>query len=353
MKTKTSSTTNSMDRAPFRHALLLILLALACFGLPPQGRATCQEGCLTLDNTVLGDDALFSLTTGIANTALGFNALFSNTTGNYNTANGVDALLSNTTGSFNTANGRIALNSNTAGGNNTAVGVEALFSNTTGNSNTAIGVVALLNNNGDNNIAVGANAGINLTTGSNNIDIGNAGVIGESNKIRIGTRGTQRNTFIAGISGVTVATGVGVIINPQGQLGTVVSSARFKDAIKPMDKASDAIFALKPVTFRYKKEHDPGGIPQFGLVAEEVEKVDPDLVARDEKGKPYSVRYEAVNAMLLNEFLKEHRTVEELKTEIAVLTATVKEQASQLQKVSAQVEASSPRRAPQMVRNSR
>jgi hypothetical protein len=203
---------------------------------------------------------------------------------------------------------------------------------------------------------VGNNAGFNLTTGINNIDIGNAGVAGESKAIRIGKQGTQRTTFIAGISGATVASGVGVIVGSNGQLGTVVSSERFKDAIKPMDKASEAILALKPVTFRYKHELDPEGIPQFGLVAEDVEKVNPDLVARDEQGKPYTVRYEAVNAMLLNEFLKAHRkieeqerraqqqdsTVAELKSQVQVLTAALKEQAAQIQKVSAQLELSKP-----------
>ena len=158
---------------------------------------------------------------------------------------------------------------------------------------------------------MGFEAGCNRTTGSNNIDIGNKGAAGKSNVIRIGTNGTQKNAYIAGISGVTVAGGVGVIIDSDGHLGTVVSSARFKDEIKPMDKASEAILALKPVTFRYKHELDPEGIPQFGLVAEQVEKVNPDLVARDAEGKAYTVRYEAVNAMLLNEFLKEHRKVQE------------------------------------------
>jgi hypothetical protein len=217
---------------------------------------------------------------------------------------------------------------------------------------------------------LGTSAGLNLTTGNNNIDIGNTGVAAESAKIRIGTKGTQVATFIAGISGKTVAGGVGVIIDANGHLGTVVSSARFKDAIKPMDKASEAILALQPVTFRYKRELDPEGIPQFGLVAEQVEKVNPDLVARDEEGKPYTVRYEAVNAMLLNEFLKEHRKVEEqgrkeqeleatiaqLKSTVAqqqegmeVFTATLKEQASQIQKVSAQLELSKP--APRTVVN--
>jgi len=212
---------------------------------------------------------------------------------------------------------------------------------------------------------LGFGAGTNLTTGSNNIDIGSAGVAGESNKIRIGTKGIQKATFVAGINGVTVANGVGVIINPQGQLGTVVSSARFKDRIKPMDKASESILALQPVSFRFKHDLDPNGIPQFGLVAEQVEKVNPDLVARDEQGQPYTVRYDAVNAMLLNEFLKEHRTVQELKSTVAkqdaaiaqqestnaeqlkkieTLMASLKAQAAQIQKVSDQLEASKPPR---------
>ena len=170
-------------------------------------------------------------------------------------------------------------------------------------------------------------AGVNLTTGSNNIDIGNAGVVPASPNHPHRHSGTQTDTFIAGIYGATVAGGVGVIVDTNGQLGTVVSSERFKDEIKPMDKASEAILALKPVTFRYKQELDPEGIPQFGLVAEEVEKVNPDLVARDEQGKPYTVRYEAVNAMLLNEFLKEHRKVEEQE---ATFEATVAQQQKEI-----------------------
>ena len=229
-------------------------------------------------NTANGFQALFSNTTGSENTANGFEVLLSNTTGSGNTANGFEALVSNSTGSSNTANGVQALFSNTAGINNTATGFNALFNNTTGTQNTANGVSALQNNTtGNNNIALGFVAGNLLTTGSNNIDIGNLGATaGEVGKIRIGTKGTQKATFIAGISGVTVASGVGVIINTQGQLGTVVSSARFKDKIQPMDKASEAILSLQPVTFRYKKEFDPQGIPQFGLVAEQVEKVNPD-----------------------------------------------------------------------------
>ena len=324
-------------------AFLLIPLALAWFALVPLARAVCQEGCdLSNGNTFLGDDALIQDTTGLDNTAIGFNALLSNTTGSYNTATGFQTLHSNTTGTFNTATGRDALSINTTGGDNTAVGVEALISNTTGNSNTAVGVVALLNNNGDNNIAVGKSAGANLTTGDNNVDIGNTGATAESGRIRIGTRGTHTATFIAGISGVAV-TGSQVIVNSNGKLGVTASSERFKDAVKPMDKASEVIHSLRPVTFRYKHELDPDRIPQFGLLAEQVEKVSPDLVARDEQGKPYTVRYEAVNAMLLNEFLKEHRKVERLEGAIAqqqkaieTLTASLNEQATQIQKVIAQ-----------------
>ena len=235
-------------------------------------------------NTATGQQALAGNNTGFANTADGSGALFANTTGEENTASGFDALGDNTTGDFNTANGSAALSRNRSGNNNTADGTTALLHNKTGNNNTADGVDALRNNStGDGNIAVGRSAGSNLTTGSNNIDIGNVGEAGESGHIRIGTIGTHTNTFIAGISGVTVAGGVGVIIDANGQLGTVTSSERYKDAIKPMDKASEAILSLKPVTFRYKHELDPDGIPQFGLVAEQVEKVNPDLVARDEK----------------------------------------------------------------------
>ncbi len=185
---------------------------------------------------------------------------------------------------------------------------------------------------------MGYNAGANVTIGGGNIDIGNAGVASESGTIRIGRQGIQTATFIAGISGTAVV-GDTVVVDGNGHLGTVVSSARFKDGIRPMDRASEAILALKPVTVHCKHELDPKGIPQFGLVAEDVEKVNPDLVACDEQGKPYTVRYEAVNAMLLNEFLKEHKKTEKLEATVESLIATVKEQAAQIQKVSAQLEA--------------
>jgi hypothetical protein len=284
-----------------------------------------------------------------------------NTTGNNNTADGHDALFSNTTAIRNTATGSFALFFNTTGPDNTAAGYFALYSNTTGNSNTASGFAALMNNTtGVGNIALGNFAGANLTTGDQNIDIGNAGVAAEANTIRIGTRGTQTATYVAGIMGKTVPMSTPVFINANGQLGTTTSSARFKDEIKPMAKASETILALKPVTFRYKKELDPQGIPQFGLVAEEVEKVNPALITRDADGKPYTVRYEAVNAMLLNEFLKEHKKVEQLEAKLAqqqkdfqtIATSQEKEiktLTAGLQKVSAQIEVSN--RAPQVVKN--
>src|SRR5439155_650051 len=241
-----------------KNAIPLFLLALACFGLPPGSRAVTPppDGGYPNQNTAEGDNALFDLTTGTDNTAIGFQALFSNTAGYFNTATGSSALSSNTTGFLNTATGEEALGSNTTGNGNTANGVEALKNNTTGSRN----------------IALGTGAGSNLTTGSDNIDIGNPGVAGESGQIRIGRVEMQNATFIAGIRGVTVAKGVEVVVGFNGQLGTMTSSARFKEAIKPMDKASEAILGLKPVTFRYKKELDPDGIPQFGLLAEQVKR---------------------------------------------------------------------------------
>jgi hypothetical protein len=285
-------------------------------------------------NTATGAVALFLNTTGSQNTATGAAALLSNTTGSSNTAVGDHALSANTTGAANTANGALALSSNTTGQQNAANGADALLFNTTGVENTAIGTGALSNNTvGNNNVALGFTAGSQQTTGSNNvyIGVGTPGVAGESNAC-----------YIASIFGQTLDFGIPVLINGSGKLGAMTSSKRFKEEIKSMDKASEALLALKPVTFRYKKEIDPAGTSQFGLVAEDVEKVNPDLVVRDKEGKPYSVRYEQVNAMLLNEFLKEHRRVEQLEKQIERLTAG-------LQKVSAQLEASKPAR--QVVNN--
>jgi hypothetical protein len=343
------------------------------------------------ENTANGAFSLFNNTTGSFNTATGSQVLFANTTGTENTANGTFALNANTDGSFNTAVGAFALANNT-GSENTAVGVDVLFSNTaggntgigthalrqnttgfqntavgdnalttntasnfntaigsaaltvnTGEGNTACGNVALFFNTGSNNTALGNGAGTNLTTGDNNIDIGYivGGVAGESNTIRIGNSDIT-NTFISGISGTNSPGGVAVFCNSDGKLGVISSSARFKEAIKPMGKASEAILALKPVSFRYKKEIDPQGIPEFGLIAEEVEKVNPDLIIRDGEGKPQTVRYEQVNAMLLNEFLKAHRKMEEQQEQINALSMQLKKQSAQIQKVSAQVRMGRP-----------
>jgi hypothetical protein len=364
--------------------IFVFLVAGLCYGLLPTAQAVSPDGCLPGGNTAEGCNALLSLTTGTFNTAVGFDSLLSNTDANFNTgvgagtlllntagentATGAGAFLSNTNGSQNTADGAFALFSNDTGVGNTAVGNRALFSNTVGADNVAVGYLALSSlakpvaGNVDNNVAIGAgalatmtdgsfniaigfNAGVNLTSGGQNIYIGNDGFPNEIFTIRIGV--PQSATYIAGINGQTASGGAAVYVNSDGKLGTSPSSVRFKDHIKSMDKASEAILALKPVTFSYKKEFDPKGIPQFGLLAEDVEKINPDLVARDSDGKPYTVRYDAVNAMLLNEFLKEHaaflteqRKVEQLEKQVAALTVG-------LQKVSAQLEAS--RSVPQVV----
>src|SRR6266496_2455709 len=318
-------------------------------------------------NVATGYQALYSNITGRRNVANGSTALFSNTTGIANTAQGDQALYSNATGSFNTAIGFGALYSSTncgdpgctGGGNgNTAIGDSALVNFTTGGGNTAIGDSALVNHiTGNQNIVLGYVAGQNLTDGCCNIYISNPGVAAEQTTIRIGNvvpftdiygfgHPAHTATYIAGISGTAVV-GDTVVVDANGQLGTVASSARFKKKIKPMDDASEAILALKPVSFRYKS--DSKGTPQFGLIAEEVAKVNPDLVVRDRNGEIYSVRYEAVNAMLLNEFLKEHQTVQEQQREIDLLRAELKEQRALIQKVSAKVELDKP--APQTVLN--
>jgi trimeric autotransporter adhesin len=336
------------------------------------------------DNTAVGSQALVVNTEGDRNTAVGGQALFFNSTGNDNTAVGDRALFNNDSFGANTAVGAQALFGNNErqrkhgqwvssalqqqhwvgehgdggckpscltiravltqplaimryiitrrGEDNTAIGYDALFDNTA-TGNTAVGENALgANTSGVDNTAIGKFAGSNATTGNNNVYIG-AGIIGVS--------GENHVCYIASIFGQTSANGIPVLINSNSKLGTSTSSKRFKEEIKPMNKDSEALFALKPVSFRYKKEIDPAGISQFGLVAEEVEKVNAALVVRDKDGKPYSVRYDQVNAMLLNEFLKEHATVQELKKEIATLKAG-------LQKVSAQIEV---RSAPKVVLN--
>ena len=375
--------------------LFFALYACACIALAPRARAVCQEGCdLTYGNTFLGDDALlnnqfgassntaigsealYNNTTGYANTATGSKALFSNLRGHDNTAIGASALQNSTSAWDNTATGAYALSINTIGKRNTAMGGYALFNNVTADNNTAIGYDALYFNTGPGNVALGSEAGAALTTGSGNVCLGAFvhGNAGESNTTRI------RNVYS------TVASDRAVYVTADNKIGTLVSSRRFKEDIKPMEKASEAILALKPVTFRYKKEIESNGSIMFGLIAEDVEKADPDLVTRNEKGGAETVRYEAVNAMLLNEFLKEHRKVENLaaaiteqrrdfqakitkleatianqqkdsqataaqqQQEIKALTTSLKEQAAQIQKVSDKVELSKP--APRTVENS-
>jgi hypothetical protein len=342
-----------------------MLTLIGCIVLLPnlQAVAPAPDGGYPGGNTAEGQTALLSLTTGGFNTAAGFLSLRSNTTGSFNTAigagtllantadentaTGAGALLSNTTGTFNTANGVFALFSNTTGFGNTGIGFSALY-HSNGISNTAVGGSALFNNSsGNNNIALGFNAGINISTADNVICIGADG------------HNVSNSCYIGHIAGQTVGAGGSTCyVDNDGKLGVFLSARRFKTDIADMAAASEAILALRPVTFHYKPELDKTGIPQFGLVAEEVAKVNPDLVTHDAKGELSTVRYEAVNAMLLNEFLKEHRTVQEqgatiaeLKKEIASLATTVKEQAAQIQKVSAKVQLSNA--PPQTVDNQR
>jgi hypothetical protein len=419
LTTTVSALRNSISRALLRRGFVLVAVAVACIGLWPAPKAfgvtPAPDGGYPGGNTAEGQNALQSLTSGTNNTALGFQALYHDTTGSNNaatgfralyintagvnnTATGSQALLNNTTGNQNTANGYVALSSNTSGGSNTANGYQALNSNTvdantatgfgalyrstTGPDNTATGYLALngndtgfentangafaleMNTAGYGNTANGFGALSGNTTGAYNIAIGyNAGffVTGNGNicigSDAYGVGGEDATTRIGNIY-ASVASGRAVYVNSDNKLGTLASSRRFKDQIKPMDKASETVLALRPVTFRYKKEIEPNGAVQFGLIAEEVEKVNPDLVVRDAQGEPYSVRYEAVNAMLLNEFLKEYRTVQELKSTAAKQEATIAKQQKQtealttgLQKVSDQLELS--KSAPQMAGNNR
>jgi hypothetical protein len=378
----------------------VFFVALACFAVFPRAQAVvpAPDGGYPGRNTAEGESALFSLTTGASNTAIGFIALASNTTGDFNTAEGSNALVTNTTGFQNTATGANALFSNTTGSENTANGVNTLFRNTTGFENAATGVQALFSNTtgfhnaaagfqalfsnttGNHNTADGDNALVHNTTGILNTAVGghalDQNITGSSNvafgfqagfsitgsgnvcigQNTFGLAGESNVTRIRNIGSTAQANGVFVTVGAGGKLGFQVSSRRYKDDIKSMDKASEALFALKPVSFRYKQEIDPARSPDFGLIAEDVATVNPDLVARDEEGKIVTVRYQAVNTMLLNEFLKEHRKVEEqgktiaeLKSGMTALAAMVKEQAAQIQKVSGQLEASKP--APQVVNN--
>src|SRR4029077_618544 len=291
-------------------------------------------------NVGVVDPVLYHNTDGGGNTATGYQALYHNTDDGYlnnnhfNTANGYQALFSNNGGGANTATGSNALYHNTTGYNNTGLGFQALYNNTTGgqypdSGNTAIGYDALYyNTTGSSNIELGDLAGRNVITANGVICIGADGA------------NVSNGCYIGHISGADATGGDPVFITSEGKLGTVnpLSSARFKEDINPMNEASEAILALKPVTFRYKREFDPKRTPQFGLVAEEVEKVNPDLVKRDRDGKLQTVRYEAVNAMLLNEFLKEHRTVQELKSTVAKQEAAAARQEAIIAKQQKQIE---------------
>ena len=334
-------------------SFLLIALLLACCALWPVPNAfsvvPAPDGGYAGNNTAEGTSALFSLTSGIENTGLGFRALYHNTTGNYNTAEGFGALFSNTSGTQNTATGVNALINNTTGNYNTANGVNTLFHNTTGVNNTANGYQALFNNTtGGYNTAVGYQAGTQIT-GSGNVCIG---------QYAAGVAGVNSTTWIRNVY-PSAASGRAVYVNFDDKIGTLSSSRRYKDEIRPMAKVSQAILSLRPVSFRYKKQVDPTRCLSFGLIAEEVAQVNPDLVTPDRDGKPETVRYEAVNAMLLNEFLKAHRkaqqqeatitqlkfdaakqeaTISQLKKGMGVLTAQLREQAAQIQKVGTQVE---------------
>jgi hypothetical protein len=355
-------------------SFLTVALLVLFFYILPKAQAVvpAPDGGYPGGNTAEGQNALFGLTTGGFNTAIGFVSLRGNSTGDFNTAVGAGALFantesdntaigavalfSNTIGSDNVASGFQALFSNTQGADNTASGAFALFHNTTGASNTAIGDAAMSQNTvGGGNTAIGDDALNFNTTGSGNTAIGafsGLGIQTASNVICIGAAGVNVSgtCFIGNIRGITPQNpdAIPVLIDSAGQLGTMNSSRRYKTDIKPMDKASESILALKPVSFRYKVHKDT--TPQFGLIAEEVAKVDPDLVVRDKNGEVYTVRYEAVNAMLLNEFLKEHKAFLEEQRKVGRLEKQVQKLTAGLQKVSAQLELSKP--APQTVGNS-
>jgi uncharacterized coiled-coil protein SlyX len=345
---------------------MTILPVLACFALlPAQAISPAPDGCYPNLTTAEGCGALNSLTTGAGNTGLGWRSLFSTTdgslntgvgagalvlnNGNSNTAVGAAALLLNTAGNFNTAVGAGALVDNTSSFDNTAIGFQAL-TQTTGGANTAVGRGALDQNIAGNfNTAIGKDAGA-LATGSGNVYIGHlvAGVAGENNHTYIRN---IKDTSVSG-AGADVVT----IDLTTGLLGHATSSRRYKEDIRPMDKTSEVIYQLQPVTFHYKKEIDRTQSPAFGLIAEEVAKADPNLIVRDSRGQPEGVHYEMVNAMLLNEFLKAHQKLEAQDATIAELKSTVAQQqkgmealTAQVEKVSAQIQVN--KAAPQLTAN--
>ncbi len=318
-----------------------------------------NAGNFTMDggyNTAAGGNALRYNTTGSRNTAIGYEALSMNGTGGNNTATGAFALYYNSTGGRSVASGMGALYNNSTGDSNTAIGYEALeanidgtanvatgdyslFRNTSGGFNVAMGHWALYHTTGSSNIGVGSQAGFNLTTGSDNIDIGSAGVAGESDTIRIGTPGIQSTTFIAGISGVpTGGVAVPVLVDGNGQLGTASSSRRFKYDIQDIGGMSDRLIRLRPVAFRYKQAQNDGSHPlQYGLIAEDVAAVYPELVQFDQTGRPQSVLYHLLPVMLLNELQKQRATVDALAEQIDTLKQENAELRHQLQSVLLQV----------------
>jgi hypothetical protein len=333
------------------------------FGLGSYGNANAFLGfsgnstTTGIGNTATGAQALDAIAGGVFNTASGFSALGSNTSGSYNTASGFGALYRNTTNCCNTASGALALNANTTGYSNTASGYSALGGNNTGSYNTASGDSALFLNNtgsyntasgdgalfsnttGDYNTALGFDAGYNATTGAYNIYIANLGVAAESNTIRIGDT-NQTKTFIAGINGANVGTGVAIVVNSNGQLGTMSSSRRFKFDIQDMDDASDKLLQLRPVTFRYKQAQSDGSHPlQYGLIAEEVADAYPELVQNTPEGQPNAVLYHLLPAMLLNEFQKQHRQIEAQQQQIQSLQKLLAQFAAQARELQTEVTA--------------
>ncbi len=330
---------------------LAFFIALALFSFGPSPAAWAQT------DTAYGTNALKNNTTGTGNSAFGVSTLINNNTGSGNTATGWDALYFNTSGSNNTATGIAALEGNGSGVGNTATGVNALANNGTGNMNTAtgwnalyfnggkyntaIGSFALQNNgSGDSNIAIGIEAGLYLTTGSNNIEVGNQGNAGEANTIRIGTEGTQSATYLAGIFDSTVTGGCAVMVASTGRLGCVSSSARYKRGVRDMGDASDKLMKLRPVTFLYKS--DDTGAQQYGLIAEEVEKVYPELVVHDANGKAETVAYHLLPAMLLNEVQKQTRASQQLARQLEQKDEQIEALAARLDILERQARASEP-----------
>lgn len=288
------------------------------------GFATLQNNTIGSYNTAHGSGALFENTTGNNNTSSGFDSLYSNTSGSNNTTVGYEALYANTTGSYTTAVGAFSLQANTTGGYNTGFGAYSLIANTTGSSNTAFGYAGLrsmttgsknigfgyqslyLDTTGSNNIAMGYQGGYYVLTGSNTIEIGSMGAFADNNLIRIGTEGTQTKAYIAGIADAQI-TGAAVYVTSSGQLGVLASSERYKTGIAPLGSDTDKLMQLRPVRFHLKT--DPNGAVQYGLIAEEVDKVYPELVIRDATGKIQGVRYDELAPMLLNEWQKQQQTI--------------------------------------------